>query len=119
MSEYPKYQYSEFIGEGQYVVRTDDSQEFAGMVKAVQAKRTVSGSTSIKAKLPYMWEGDNCPVCNRGNLVKTVKESKAGEKYNALICDQPSCSGKAYLSKYPKQVSVNEEPPLTNEDIPF
>ena len=113
--EYPKFQFSLFDGEdGQYVVRTEDEDEFKQMVAKVrlavlarhpQASKpepTYEKVESEKPKVPYMWENDVCPICHQGNMTKTVKQSKTGEKYNALICDQPNCKGYAYISKYPK-----------------
>jgi len=127
METFPKYQYSQFDDvNGQYVVRTDDVEEFKKLVaqvkiatnslaKGYQTQKTGRSlaSQDDKPKVPYMYEGDLCPVCNRGVLEKTIKESKAGEKYNALVCDQQGCKGFAYLSKFLKPVQIS------NDDIPF
>lgn len=135
MSEH-KFQYSQFDNiEGQYVVRTDDQAEFKELVKMVKlatgrafaqapVKQNSAPQSGDKPKVPYMWLDDTCPVCNRGSMVKTVKESKTGEKYNALICDQKDCRGYAYISKYSKpfaatgNMPINEENPLPDE-MPF
>lgn len=126
MSEFPKYQYSQPVSNGgMYVVRTDDVAEFQILVTKV--KNAAGGgerpiSDKPKTKVPYMWEGDTCPVCNAGTLVKTTKVSKQGEKYTALICSQNSCKGYAYLSKYPKQgeeTNDQYEETMNTEDIPF
>lgn len=114
MSEgFNRYQYSQFdsVG-GQYVVRTDDAEEFKDLVKKVhlavgtlsQASQTPKSAptSDSKPKVPYMWSGDTCPLCGKGKLVPTVKETKEHKKYDALVCDQDGCWGKAYPSKFPK-----------------
>jgi hypothetical protein len=120
---FPKYQYSEFVGDGQYVVRSNDKAEFKIMVaevklavaaspkiqKASQTQNSAPTSDS-KPKVPYMHVGEKCPVCGQGTLQKTIKESKAGEKYNALVCDQQGCSGFAYISKYPRKFPMTATP---------
>ena len=119
-----RFQYSQFDNvDGQYVVRTDDQAEFKELVKMVKiatgkafvqaSVKQNSAPSGDKSKVPYMYENDLCPVCNRGLLQKTVKESKTGEKYNALVCDQQGCKGFAYLSKFLKPVQIS------NDDIPF
>ncbi len=129
---YNKFQYSQFDDvDGQYVVRTDDQAEFKELVKMVKlatgkafgspkpsvAAKTASNSGE-KPKVPYMWAGDTCPLCGKGVLVATVKETKDGKKYNALVCDQDGCWGKAYPSKYPKS---NNQPTVhvDDNDLPF
>ncbi len=132
--DFPKFQYSQFDKlDGQYVVRTDDQEEFKKLVAMVKMATGVAFSapqapkTAIsgeKPKVPYMWAGDTCPLCHKGVLVATVKETKDGKKYNALVCDQDGCWGKAYPSKYPKKQEAepfadhyaNE---VENADIPF
>lgn len=129
MESYPKYQYSQFDKvEGQYVVRSEDQEEFKKLVALVKiatgntfpkASQTQNPApTGDKPKVPYMWSGDTCPTCNKGILAKTVKVSKTGEKYDALICDQQGCKGFAYVSKYPKP---DQEPTiqLNDSDLPF
>lgn len=130
MDGYSKFQYSQFDKlEGQYVVRTDDPEEFKKLVAQVkiatgntfpQASQTSkSASTDEKPKVPYLHEGDACPTCKKGILQKTVKESKSGEKYNALVCDQSGCKGFAYLSKFPKTTPTIPDREINEGDLPF
>ena len=129
-----KYQYSQFDNlEGQYVVRTDDPEEFTAMVKKVkmttgkafESKLTPpptqnsAPNSGDRPKVPYMWAGDTCPLCHKGVLIATIKETRDGKKYSALVCDQDGCYGKAYPSKYPKKT---DQPTIhidENDDLPF
>ena len=109
--EYPKFQFSLFDGDGQYVVRSEDETEFKQLVAKVRLavsahhpepvrEPTYEKIVEDKPSIPYMHEGDTCITCHKGTMTKTVKTNKKGEKYNALICDQPNCKGYAYISKY-------------------
>jgi hypothetical protein len=130
MEGYNKYQFSAFGKDGeQYVVRTDDKEEFKQMVADVKivtnslAKAPVRSNSaptaSEKPKVPYMSIGDKCHVCGQGTLEKTVKESKTGEKYNALVCDLQGCKGFAYISKFPKFAATATPIPQDDNEIPF
>jgi hypothetical protein len=113
MDGFNKFQYSSFDQNGnQYVIRTDDEAEFKELVAKV--KKAVGSQTpqapvkqnsaisGDKPKTPYMWAGDTCPTCHKGKLVRGWNKTKDGTKYEALMCDQNGCYGKAYISKYPK-----------------
>ncbi len=134
MENFPKFQYSQFDKlDGQYVVRTDDQEEFKKLVALVKmatgnafASKTApqtpkSAPTSVeKPKVAYMWSGDPCPVCGHGVMTRTLKTNKAGEKYDALICDQKDCTGYAYLSKFPKKFEATGQVDFSKEsDLPF
>lgn len=114
-----KYQFSKFVGEDQYVVRSDDATEFSGMVERVkkitppikaQQTQNSAPNSDDRPKRAYKHTGDLCTTCNVGHYVETMKTNKAGEKYKMLICDQTNCKGDAYISKYPRAGSPTATP---------
>jgi hypothetical protein len=94
MSNFPKFQYSEFTGgkQGQVVIRTDDKEEFETLMVYVKGMKPQPASTKPVEGQEPLGVTDKCTECN-GQRVERSGTSKQGKPWTAKFC-QDDCGAK-------------------------
>ena len=88
---FPKYQYSVFQGkrrEAQFVVRSDDLEEFKRLIRDVQWLTEHIGEEGLLQNTPADDELSNytCKQCGAPADFRAGRSKRTGEPYKAIVC---------------------------------
>lgn len=101
---FPKYQFSVFVGEGrnapQIVFRSNEIDEFKGMLEELEIIKTLIPEQPVQKALP-MGEGNSdgkvCARCGEPAQERRGVGKNTGKPYHALFCSSGEKSHTVWL----------------------